>query len=91
MDSPTCLLAHETNFWLWLQGLNHLDREISGSQRRSNEEIRSSWNGLIDFDEAFVSPCIVNESWCGVVKGFHTPRIKFQGMALPEDEPAEQQ
>lgn len=32
---------------------------------------------LFDWDEAFVSPCTLNEVWCGGVRGKWTPKIRF--------------
>lgn len=40
--------------------------------------------GLFDYDEAFVSPCTLNEIWCGGFIGKWTPRIRFMSMDVEE-------
>jgi hypothetical protein len=42
--------------------------------------------GLMDYDEAFVSPCTLNEVWCGGVTGRWTPKIMFMSMEMPEED-----
>lgn len=39
---------------------------------------------LIDLDEAFVAPCVLNEHWCGGARGSWTPRVRLIGLQPDE-------
>lgn len=41
---------------------------------------------LFHWDEAFVSPCTLNEVWCGGVKGKWTPKIRILGLEPGNDD-----
>ncbi len=42
------------------------------------------WDGsLFHWDEAFVSPCSLNERFCGGFVGRWTPEIQFMGGKMP--------
>jgi len=41
-------------------------------------------NSLFHWDEAFVSPCTLNEIWCGSSIGKWTPKIQFLGFEMDD-------
>jgi len=51
---------------------------------------KKEWDGaLFHYDEAFVSPCTLNEKNCGGIKGKWTPKIRFIGGEMPNDQPTQ--
>jgi hypothetical protein len=48
---------------------------------------KKEWDGaLFHYDEAFVSPCTLNERWCGGIKGKWTPKIRFIALEEGKDD-----
>jgi hypothetical protein len=48
--------------------------------------IDSFENSLFHWDEAFISPCLLNEKWGGSAKGNWVPKIRFIGLETGKDD-----
>jgi len=40
--------------------------------------------GLFDYDEVFASPCVLNETFYGGLRGKWMPKVMFLDWAMPE-------
>lgn len=71
-------LAEFFSWWIWRRWRIHCPtRDVSHLFEIKEEDFRRT---LFSYDEAFISPCVLNEKNCGGLRGKWIPKIAIIGI-----------
>lgn len=77
------LFAHEFDFWQRLKEPYYFN--LYHKESACSQQIEQFQKSLLDWDEYFISPCVLNEVSIGIEElpeGTWTPKIKFLGFLV---------
>jgi hypothetical protein len=78
-----CVMVEFVTWWCWRRWRIYCPKGDVSYLFQTKDDFQKS---LFDLDEAFVSPCTMNEINCGGFRGKWTPKIKLLGFEMPEGE-----